>query len=137
MEVLSRRKLFPITGQLREGKLRSAVSKVLLICTWIVTGAISAVCLLAIPLWMFGIPGIENEYARGWRLGFFTIIAYPGLWASAFVAYLPLHLVTRTKLTAASQAKLNVAISVIHLTLLGGAAIFIWLAFTIMLSQGL
>lgn len=41
--------------------------------TVILTMGISALCILALPIWILGIPGVENEYARGWKMGLLTI----------------------------------------------------------------
>lgn len=34
------------------------------------------VCLLTIFLWVLGVPGTQNEYARGWALGLRTLYHY-------------------------------------------------------------
>jgi hypothetical protein len=38
------------------------------------------VCLLAFLPWVLGVPGVQNEYARGWNIGFKVISIYPCVW---------------------------------------------------------
>lgn len=38
---------------------------------------ISAACSLGLlVIWVFGLPGTRNEYARGWELGLYTLFHY-------------------------------------------------------------
>lgn len=34
------------------------------------------VCVLTLCLWVLGVPGVQNEYARGWALGLRTLYHY-------------------------------------------------------------
>lgn len=36
----------------------------------------SVVCGLTLCLWVLGVPGVQNEYARGWSLGLKTLYHY-------------------------------------------------------------
>jgi hypothetical protein len=36
----------------------------------------SVVCVLILCLWVFGVPGVQNAYARGWALGLKTLYHY-------------------------------------------------------------
>lgn len=43
----------------------------------IVSTILAVLCLVALPLWILGIPGVENDYARGWKLGLGALVALP------------------------------------------------------------
>lgn len=43
----------------------------------IFSGVIAGVCVLLVPLWILGVPGVQNEYARGWNMGLRVIFLYP------------------------------------------------------------
>jgi len=57
------------------------------IALWI-SGGVAVLCLLALPLWVVGIPGVEGSFMDGWAIGFFTIRAYPIAWLCVFVPWL-------------------------------------------------
>jgi hypothetical protein len=38
---------------------------------------IAGLCILALPLWILGVPGVQNEYAKGWNMGLTVIWFYP------------------------------------------------------------
>lgn len=38
---------------------------------------IAGLCILALPLWILGVPGVQNEYAKGWNMGLTVIWLYP------------------------------------------------------------
>ena len=38
---------------------------------------IAVLCFLFILPWGFGVPGVQNEYARGWKIGLTVILLYP------------------------------------------------------------
>ncbi|MBD2310390.1 hypothetical protein H6G20_01670 [Desertifilum sp. FACHB-1129] len=49
---------------------------------------ISAVCSSAVLfLWIFGLPGTQNGYARGWELGLYTLFHYVVGCVFFFVTY--------------------------------------------------
>lgn len=43
----------------------------------ILTNGSAVLCVGAIPLWILGIPGTENNYAKGWKMGFAVLYLYP------------------------------------------------------------
>ncbi len=46
----------------------------------VMTGAFAALCVLVIPFWIMGVPGAENNFARGWNIGLDVIMYYPLAW---------------------------------------------------------
>lgn len=40
----------------------------------------AAACVLALPLWLLGVPGVENQYARGWKMGLNVLLLFPPAW---------------------------------------------------------
>lgn len=48
--------------------------------------AFAALCVVALPLWIMGVPGNpgepgnESAYARGWKMGLHVIWIYPLVW---------------------------------------------------------
>lgn len=42
----------------------------------IFSSVIASLCVLILPLWILGVPGIENDYARGWGMGLNAILLY-------------------------------------------------------------
>jgi hypothetical protein len=66
---------------------QSSMTKNIKIGTFIFVGLTAAFSLLALFLWLFGAPGVENEYARGWRLGFETLYRYLAGCCVALVVY--------------------------------------------------
>ncbi|MEB3882814.1 hypothetical protein [Lyngbya sp. CCY1209] len=44
--------------------------------TLLFMGATVILCLVGLVLWLFGVPGVQNEYARGWLLGLQTLANY-------------------------------------------------------------
>lgn len=44
--------------------------------TFLFMGITWVVCLLTLCLWVLGVPGVQNEYARGWALGLKTLYHY-------------------------------------------------------------
>ena len=37
-------------------------------------------CVVALPFWILGVPGIEGDYAKGWNMGLTAIIRFPLFW---------------------------------------------------------
>jgi hypothetical protein len=63
---------------------------------WSVPLVVGAVCMLAAPLWMFGIPpGEEASLASGWQLGLYVFLYYPSAVAMLFIVGWMHRLVTR------------------------------------------
>ncbi len=50
----------------------------------VISGALAALCALVIPFWIIGIPGVENDFARGWKIGLDVIMYYPITWVIVF-----------------------------------------------------
>jgi len=78
----------PPTPLTPEPESSSAISpgKIFASMVLAVTGLLALLCALALPIWILGVPGVENEYARGWLMGLQVIIAYPMCWAATFAA---------------------------------------------------
>ncbi len=54
-----------------------------------ITGISAALFALIFPFWILGVPGVENNYALGWRMGLDVIMYYPIAWVIVFgVAWL-------------------------------------------------
>lgn len=49
-----------------------------------ITGIIAALFALIFPFWILGVPGVENTYAQGWRMGLDVIMYYPIAWVTVF-----------------------------------------------------
>jgi hypothetical protein len=61
--------------------------------------AVAVLCMLAFMPWVLGIPGQpENDYARGWMLGFMVVVFYPMVWLGMLIA-------RRIKLRRANEPK--------------------------------
>ncbi|MGB0911419.1 MAG: hypothetical protein ACPGYT_13735 [Nitrospirales bacterium] len=45
-----------------------------------ITGCFAALCIGVLPFWIMGVPGVENNYAQGWNIGFDVIMYYPLAW---------------------------------------------------------
>jgi hypothetical protein len=48
------------------------------------TGLVAGLSVLALPLWLMGVPGTQNSYARGWKLGLYAVGSYPVVWFCLF-----------------------------------------------------
>ena len=48
------------------------------------TGVSAAIFALIFPFWILGVPGVENTYAQGWRMGLDVIMYYPIAWGTVF-----------------------------------------------------
>lgn len=42
-----------------------------------VSTILAVLCLAAAMPWLLGIPGVENDYARGWKLGLGALVGFP------------------------------------------------------------
>jgi len=45
-----------------------------------ISSVIAVFCVVALPFWIFGVPGIEGDYAKGWSMGLTAIIRFPIFW---------------------------------------------------------
>lgn len=61
--------------------------RVFCIVTLVVTGILAGVSVLAVPLWLLGVPGTDNSYAKGWRLGLYAVLLYPIAWGGLFALW--------------------------------------------------
>lgn len=57
----------------------------------ILPNALAVLCLVALVPWALGVPGTDNDYARGWSIGFYAIVWY----LAAFAVLLALGLAAR------------------------------------------
>jgi hypothetical protein len=48
------------------------------------TGLVAGLSVLALPFWLMGVPGTQNSYAKGWKLGLYAVGAYPVAWFCLF-----------------------------------------------------
>ena len=56
---------------------------------WVPPLGVAALCLLALPFWILGVPGVGGTaYAEAWRLGFDIIFDYPPTVLAFFVLML-------------------------------------------------
>ncbi len=72
---------------------------------WIhkVTGVLAALFALIFPFWILGVPGVENTYAQGWRMGLDAIMYYPIAWVAVFgVSWLLKKIIPLDRQTALS-----------------------------------
>ncbi len=45
-----------------------------------ISSVIAALCLVVLPFWILGVPGVEGDYAKGWSMGLTAIIRFPLFW---------------------------------------------------------
>lgn len=95
----------------------------------VVTSLFSILCMVAIPLWIFGVPGVDNDYARGWRMGLTVIIAYPIVWAGIARASFG----RKFEMTKEQIASMNVAWPICLLFVFVVAVVRLSQAFTLIL----
>lgn len=55
-----------------------------LVSLWL-SGVIAVLSAVALPLWLLGVPGVDNAYARGWKIGLNVVLVYPLSWIALFV----------------------------------------------------
>jgi hypothetical protein len=65
----------------------------------VVSATAAGLSVLALPMWALGVPGVENDYARGWKMGLHVLLIYPVAW---LVNYAP-HFLLRKKLSSESR----------------------------------
>lgn len=52
----------------------------LLAVVFLITNTMAVLCLLAVPFWGLGAPGVpsaDSAYTQGWKLGFGVLFVYP------------------------------------------------------------
>jgi hypothetical protein len=70
----------------------------------IFSGTFAALCVLGIPLWILGVPGTQNAYAKGWEMGLGVILKYPAAWLAIYLPYFVLNKLLPTKAHQPLQA---------------------------------
>ena len=85
-------------------------------------------CLLALPLWVLGVPGVENLYAQGWKLGLNVLLFYPLAWLPMAIAWL----VTRRRRAARGERGASWGLASIALVLIVTAVVVMLEAFRLM-----
>lgn len=53
----------------------------------ILSGVVAGLCVLVLPMWALGVPGVENNYAKGWRMGLNVLLIVPLAWFCDYVPY--------------------------------------------------
>ncbi len=99
----------------------------------VLTGLAAVLCALAFPIWVLGVPGIENEYARGWLMGLQVIIAYPVCWIIVFAVS---RISGRRKRTdGETKTRVTHVPAILMLVLCITAAVRLWIAVRVMADQ--
>jgi hypothetical protein len=88
----------------------------------------AALSVLALPLWLMGVPGVHNSYAKGWKIGLFAVILYPIGWLCVFTFWR----VARKQTTAEHLLALNKWIGAGSIVMLAVATGVIFYAFKVM-----
>lgn len=85
------------------------------------TTVVAVLCVLAWMPWVMGVPGdSDNDYARGWAIGLYSILAYP----AAILAVAALSLALR--LFGVSDATLPNALRFLALAAFLAAQVLAW-----------
>jgi len=100
--------------------------KVVLIMTLVAV----SLCGLAFPIWIFGIPGTDNQYAQGWYMGLNVILVYPIASSINYISYLLLH----RRMSERSCQRWQLVVSSIALISLLIAIVRMYQAFSLILS---
>src|SRR5262249_54558016 len=102
--------------------------KIFCIAALSVSGVLAGLCLLAVPFWLMGVPGVDNAYAKGWKIGLYTVVLYPIAWLCVFVFWLKTG--KQTKPEALSSVYLWVG--AMSLVILAAASAVVTYAFKVM-----
>ncbi len=89
------------------------LSLVTVMNVWVpkITGFSAALFGLIVPFWLLGVPGVENTYAQGWRMGLDVILYYPIAWVTVFgISWL-----LKKAMPLDRQAALNMGVSLCFL----------------------
>ena len=79
----------------------------------IVSGIVAGIFVLLLPLWILGVPGVDNQYAKGWKMGLNVLLLYPPGWLGNYAIFC-----ISKKLSANSQRRWRQISSGVALTLL-------------------
>lgn len=91
------------------------------------SGMVASLCILIFPIWILGVPGIDNEYARGWEMGLNVILLYP---FSCALNYIP-YLLVQGRLSDLSQLRWQQITTGVAIALFTLAALRMFQAFRI------
>ena len=91
----------------------------------ILTGVPAALFALIIPFWIMGVPGVENDYARGWKMGLDVIMYYPIAWIMVF----GISWFLKKRISIDRQPSLDIGISICLMIFLGLALLRLGQAF--------
>ena len=91
----------------------------------ILTGVPAALFALIIPFWIMGVPGVENDYARGWEMGLDVIMYYPIAWIIVF----GISWFLKKRISIDRQPSLDIGISICLMIFLGLALLRLGQAF--------
>lgn len=111
---------------------RAFMSKGIPITVMLVAEPTAILSGLAIPLWLLGAPGIDNDYACVRFTGLQTLIASPVRWSAAFLFAFVRSCMLANEETDPSIGPVSIVLTVVIWT--AGAAL-LWLAFQLMASQ--
>jgi hypothetical protein len=92
------------------------------------TGLVAGLSVLALPFWLMGVPGTQNSYAKGWKLGLYAVGSYPVVWFCLFAFWRS----AKKQATVDRLSSLNLWTGTGALISLALAAVVVALAFKIM-----
>lgn len=75
----------------------------------LISGVSAGLCVAALPLWAMGVPGVENQYAKGWKMGLTVLLIYPLAWLINYAPYFFL----RNRLHEANRGRWQMMVSVL------------------------
>lgn len=94
----------------------------------LISGVAAACCLLLLPLWILGVPGVDNPYAKGWNIGLSVLWIYPLSWLLNYVVYFA----AQKRLGTASDSRWQTVTGCIALTLLSISVVRLIQSFKLM-----
>ena len=93
-----------------------------------VSGVFAALSLLAVPFWLMGVPGVQNSYAKGWKIGLYVVGLYPVAWLCIFRYWWT----AKKQMGVENMADLNLWVGTGALGMLAVAAGVVFYAFKVM-----
>ncbi len=125
----------PIEGTRKADPTSSSAEGISLATTvnrWIpkITGILAAIFALIFPVWILGVPGVENTYAQGWRMGLDVILYYPIAW----VTVLGVSWLLKKAIPLDRQIALNMARSLFLLLFFSMALLRLGQAFSLIIT---
>ena len=91
----------------------------------ILTGIPAALFALIVPFWIMGVPGVESDYARGWKMGLDVIMYYPIAWIIVF----GISWILKKRISIDRQPSLDIGVSICLMIFLGLALLRLGQAF--------